>query len=219
MRAVRPGWAGELREVGMLRFHILCLLAALLASSGCSSDEAAAADSGAGDTADVSSDTGPAPVLNELSATISAPWHEAPVAFTANVAKECRFIEEGQLLISGTAIGPEGAESLELKVGVYETVDLEQGAQSFPLLAQPRSAKKVEQGKSAISFDFQSTDGKSINLSHVEDGGIVTLTSLDPCRGTFTGSIVALGPDGTSLTVALTDGAFEMPLAAPSPTP
>lgn len=170
-----------------------------------SGDGDAAQDAAQGD-----GDTGPGEPskVAELRATIVAPWRGEPGTFSANVAQECRFLASGQLHVTGTALSAVGAESLAMRIGIFETVDLSTGPQSFDIVSQPDKGSNVTLGKAALTFGFEDKSGATINLSHILDGSKVTISSLDPCEGTFSAAIAALDPNGAAITIELSDGAF-----------
>lgn len=186
-------------------------------------------DDGGGTEKDVAQDAGPAdggdagPVepgtVSDLQATIIAPWRgEEPGTYTANVAQECRFLASGQLFITGTALSEQGAESLDLRIGIFETVDLSDESQTFEIVSQPENGDKVTLGRAALGFHFEDPSGATINLSHIIEGSTVTVSSLDPCKGTFQAKIAALDPNGAAITIELKDGSFAITRGA-SPTP
>lgn len=192
--------------------------AALLALAGAAceaTDDGAGADATPDVTLDATVDTtAPAPT-KELTAIVVAPWHgESPGTFSANVAQECRFLSSGQLYLTGSSFGEKGVETIEMRLGISETVDLSAEAQSFTFGTQPENGTKVPLGAAALKFDYQESGGATINVSHVKEGSTVKLTSLDPCEGTFAAKIVALDPNGVGITIELQDGSFSIPRSA-----
>lgn len=189
---------------------VACAMGCDAASDGGATD--AVADAAGGD---VQADAGKPAAVKELKATVAAPWYgEETGTFSANVAQECRFLSSGQLYVTGSSFTDKGVETIEMRLGIYETVDLSTDSQTFGFEKQPDSGAKVAQGKAALRFGYEESGGATINLSYIDDGSTVTLTSLDPCEGAFSAKIVALDPNGAGITVELRDGTFSIPRSA-----
>ena len=180
-------------------------------------------DDGGGVTADTGpaqKDTGasdvdtaqPDPVFSQLEATVTAPWYPDGQAFSAKLARECRFIKPGQLIISGTSAGADGYDTVTLRIGVSETVDLASGPREIDLSQTPDDGvKDVGQGTAAIGYSFEPANGGvAASLSTVEPGSKVVLTSLDPCEGTFQANIAGILPGGTAVQIEIADGVFKL---------
>lgn len=206
----------------MRTMRAACAVWAVWAAGACDDGGSTPADAAQDGLQADAGDAGPVEPgkVSDLKATLVAPWRgEGPGAFSANVAQECRYLASGQLYITGTALSDKGAESLELRIGIFETVDLSGESQTFEIVPQPENGAKVTLGKAALGFGFEDPNGATINLSHVLEGSTVTVSSLDPCTGTFQAKIAALDPNGAAITIELNDGTFAITRSASSPAP
>lgn len=193
----------------------LCVVVGLLFLASCDDGGGVTADTGPAqkDTGPGDVDTAqPDPVFSQLEAMVTAPWYPDGQAFSAKLARECRFIKPGQLIISGTSTGAEGYDTVTLRIGVSETVDLVTGPREIDFSQTPDDGvKDVGQGTAAIGYSFEPSDGSpAASLSTVEPGSKVVLSALDPCEGSFHASITGILPGGTAVQIEISDGVFKL---------
>jgi hypothetical protein len=188
--------------------------AALALVLGCGDSDGASTTEGGGEGGDATSDSegGGDTDTEELAvaaftATVQTPADDAARDVVGNLAMDCRFESASQLRITATALTATVTDTFTLRIGVYKTADVGGAGAEFAFTGI-EDGSNVDIDSAAIAYE-RSGGGGAVEADLVVSGK-VTLTSLDPCTGTFEASLQGAYLGEVGLPIAIDAAAFEI---------